>query len=86
MKADPTGTPVEQARARIEWKPRAQVEAEGGDVSRRCARCRFVGIVRVLGRGGRPEHPFQCRFPVAIGEEAVLTRKTATCKHWELRP
>jgi len=86
MKAAANGRPAEQCRARMDWKPRAQVEAEGGDVSRRCARCRFVGIVRVLGRGGRPEHPYQCRYPVALGQEAILTRKTATCKHWEPRP
>lgn len=86
MKADPQGRPVEQLRARMGWKSRMQVEDEGGDVSRRCGRCRFVFIARVLGRGGRPEHPYHCGILKAGGGQAFQTRKTATCNLWKQRP
>ena len=32
MKADPSGTPAERARALMGWKPRAQILADGGVV------------------------------------------------------
>lgn len=86
MKADPNGRPAEQTRARIDWKPRAQIKTQGGDVSRRCGRCRFVGFVLFHRRGDHSEWLYQCRQPAVLGLEPLLTRKTATCKHWELKP
>lgn len=46
MTADPTGTPAERARAVMGWKPRAQILAEGGDITRRCERCRYRRLDR----------------------------------------
>lgn len=85
MKADLQGRPVEQTRALMGWKSRIQIEDEGGDRSRRCGRCRFVFVARVLERGGRPTWPFHCSAPRLKGWPCFQTRKGATCNHWELR-
>ena len=83
MKADPKGTPVEQARARMGWKPRAQILADGGDITRRCERCRFRWLDRIFVTE-RVAFASVCGHPDAAGDHGHATRESATCNHWEL--
>lgn len=84
MKADLKGTPAEQARARMGWKPRAQILAEGGDITLRCERCRYRRLDRKRTRDERVDFASVCSHPAAAGDYGHATRESATCKHWEL--
>lgn len=84
MKADPKGTPAERARALMGWKPRAQILADGGDITRRCERCRFRWLDRKRTHDERVDFASVCGHPDAAGDHGHATRESATCNHWEL--
>ena len=84
MKADPTGTPAERARALMGWKPRAQILADGGDLSRCCGTCNSRRLKRVPRKDGGVDFSSICVHFDAGGIYGHATRESATCNHWEL--
>lgn len=86
MKADPNGPPIEQARARMGWKPRAQILADGGDLARCCASCNSRWLKRVQRKDGGVDFSSMCGHRDAGGIYGHTTRESATCNRWEQRP
>lgn len=86
MKADANGTPVEQARARMGWKPRAQILTDGGDLTRCCSNCNWRYLLRVNRRDGGIDFRSNCNHREAGGSDGHATRESATCSRWEIRP
>ena len=86
MKADPNGSLIEQSRARMGWKSRAQILADGGDLSRCCGACTSRWLKRVQRKDGGVDFSSMCGHRDAGGIYGHATRESATCNRWELRP
>ena len=62
----------------------AGVDADGGDLTRRCERCRFRWLDRKRTHDERVDFASVCGHPDAAGDHGHATRESATCNHWEL--
>ena len=86
MKADPNGTPVEKARARMGWKTATQAHFAGVPADRRCAQCRFLWWKEgPRSDGGHLITP-RCGNVHAGGVDGHATHVNATCNRWSAKP
>ena len=82
MKADPTGTPAEKARAMMGWMTATQSRIAGVPSDARCSTC-FNAAWRRGQRGdGGISITIACAHRDAAGANGHATRETAVCRFW----
>lgn len=74
MKADATGTPTEQARARQGWRNAAAAHQAGRHLNKRCVACRWVEYTAAR----------TTRYRCDAG--AFATTAQAVCDEWQPKP
>lgn len=84
MKADPSGSPSEQAFARMGWVPPKEAKAKD---MRRCAACNSFFLVSTTNRDGGCGSASRCFHPMTYGNpgKGQATKDTASCRQWALR-
>lgn len=85
MKADATGTPCEQSRARMGWKGSAERKAAGANPVMVCANCHFSELRRTSMLRGVASVALRCVHRDAWGGYGMATKPAAGCDRWEER-
>lgn len=86
MKADPNGTPVEQARARMGWRTVTQIRITGGDPQKCCRVCKWHEFSTRNRSDGGIAVGLRCVHVNAHGNSGHGTTEGATCVCWSPMP